>query len=105
MRQTRKILKGQIYYVQKAGFTVGSEQKSGRPAIIVSNNTGNYYSNVVEVVYLTTQCKADMPTHVPILSAIMPEEVYVQVKAEIPYGVGVYVPDRLHHGKDWYDLK
>ena len=35
----------------------------------------------------------------------MPEEVYVQVKAEIPYGVGVYVPDRLHHGKDWYDLK
>ncbi len=72
MRQTRKILKGQIYYVQKAGFTVGSEQKSGRPAIIVSNNTGNYYSNVVEVVYLTTQCKADMPTHVPILSARKP---------------------------------
>ena len=36
---------------------------------------------------------------------VMPEEVYEQVKAEIPYGVGVYVPDRLHHGKDWYDLK
>lgn len=72
MRQTRKILKGQIYYVQKAGVTVGSEQKAGRPAIIVSNNTGNYYSNVVEVVYLTTQCKADMPTHVPILSARKP---------------------------------
>lgn len=36
---------------------------------------------------------------------VMPEEVYEQVKAEIPYGVGVHVPDRLHHGKDWYDLK
>lgn len=36
---------------------------------------------------------------------VMPEEVYEQVKTEIPYGVGVYVPDRLHHGKDWYDLK
>lgn len=36
---------------------------------------------------------------------VMPEEVYEQVKSEIPYGVGVYVPDRLHHGKDWYDLK
>lgn len=70
MYQPRKILKGQIYYVNKAGGTfVGSEQMAGRPAIIVSNNTGNHYSNVVEVVYLTTQCKADMPTHVPILSA------------------------------------
>lgn len=36
---------------------------------------------------------------------VMPEEIYEQVKVEIPYGVGVYVPDRLHHGKDWYDLK
>lgn len=36
---------------------------------------------------------------------VMPEEVYGQVKTELPYGVGVYVPDRLHHGKDWYDLK
>ena len=36
---------------------------------------------------------------------VMPEKVYEQVKLEIPYGVGVYVPDHLHHGKDWYDLK
>lgn len=73
MYQPRKILKGQIYYVNKIGEDfVGSEQMAGRPAIIVSNNTGNHYSNVVEVVYLTTQCKADMPTHVPILSARKP---------------------------------
>nr|WP_298061198.1 type II toxin-antitoxin system PemK/MazF family toxin [uncultured Blautia sp.] len=73
MYQPRKILKGQIHYVNKTGGSfVGSEQMAGRPAIIVSNNTGNHYSNVVEVVYLTTQCKADMPTHVPILSAKKP---------------------------------
>lgn len=36
---------------------------------------------------------------------VMPEGVYEQIKAELPYGVGVYVPGRLHHGKDWYDLK
>ena len=73
MYQPRKILKGQIYYVNKAGGSfVGNEQAAGRPAIIVSNNTGNHYSNVVEIVYLTTQCKADMPTHVPILSARKP---------------------------------
>ena len=36
---------------------------------------------------------------------VMPEEVYEQVKTELPYGVGVYVPDHLHYGKEWYDLK
>lgn len=73
MYQSRKILKGQIYYVNKVGGSfIGSEQAAGRPAVIVSNNTGNRYSNVVEVVYLTTQCKADMPTHIPISSARRP---------------------------------
>lgn len=73
MYNSRKIFKGQIYYVSKTGInTTGSEQTAGRPAIIVSNNTGNHYSNVVEVVYLTTQCKADMPTHISISSARKP---------------------------------
>ena len=63
MYQSRKILKGQIYYVNNVGGSfVGSEQVAGRPAIIVSNNIGNRYSNVVEVVYPTTRSKADMPT-------------------------------------------
>ena len=48
MYQSRKILKGQIYYVNNVGGSfVGSEQVAGRPAIIVSNNIGNRYSNVV----------------------------------------------------------
>ena len=36
---------------------------------------------------------------------VMPEDVYEKVKKEIPYGVGVYVPDGMHYKGQWYNLK
>ncbi len=36
---------------------------------------------------------------------VMPEEVYEKVKDEIPYNVGVYVPDNMNYRGRWYDLK
>lgn len=48
------INRGDIFYVNPSE-TVGSEQRSGRPAIIVSNPLCNEHSPVVEVVYLTCQ--------------------------------------------------
>lgn len=62
------IKRGDIYYIAKYP-TIGSEQQAGRPAIIVSNEKNNQHSATVEVVYLTTQPKADLPTHVTISSA------------------------------------
>ena len=62
------INRGDIFYVNPSE-TVGSEQRSGRPAIIVSNPLCNEHSPVVEVVYLTCQYKKSMPTHVRIESA------------------------------------
>ncbi len=61
------IKRGQIYYVESI-YSIGSEQRAGRPAIIVSNDKCNEHSDVVEVVYLTTQPKRDLPTHVTIRS-------------------------------------
>lgn len=62
--------RGEIYYIHKGDVrTMGSEQEAGRPAIIVSNDKANEYSPVVEVVYLTTQPKTDLPTHCTIRSA------------------------------------
>lgn len=62
--------RGDIYYIHKGDArTYGSEQEAGRPAIIVSNDTANEHSPVVEIVYLTTQPKTDLPTHVTIKSA------------------------------------
>lgn len=63
------IKRGEIYYINKANPEVGSEQWSGGPAIIVSNDNINQRSQTVEVVYLTTQPKADLPTHATISSA------------------------------------
>lgn len=67
MNMDMAILKGDIYYIEKYQ-TYGSEQQSARPAIVVSNNKCNESSAVVEVVYLTTQPKTDLPTHVTIRS-------------------------------------
>ena len=59
--------RGEIYYIKKGNTTsTGSETWSNRHAIIVSANHINKFSNVVQVVYITTQAKSDSPTHVDI---------------------------------------
>ena len=63
-----RIERGDIFYVYKNAPTYGSEQMAGRPAIIVSNDKNNQSSETVEVVYLTTQPKTPLPTHVTIRS-------------------------------------
>lgn len=63
-----EIKRGDIWYVSKDNYT-GCEQAAGRPAIIVSNEKNNACAEVVEVVYLTTQPKKDLPTHVLIRSS------------------------------------
>lgn len=62
------IKRGDVFYVEREDTEVGSEQRSGRPAIVVSNNAQNSTSDVVQVVYLTTKPKTDLPTHVTIRS-------------------------------------
>lgn len=68
------IKRGEMYYVVRSDYDskIGSEQQPGRPAIIVSNNKCNMFSSVVEVVYLTTKPKTDLPTHVDIRTSSQP---------------------------------
>ena len=56
--------RGEIYYIESTYRETGSEQRGGRPAVIVSNDKNNENSEVVEVVYMTTKPKNDLPTHV-----------------------------------------
>lgn len=62
-----EVYRGDIFFVRKGGFNTGSEQDAGRPAVVVSNDKGNEHSPCVEVVYLTTQEKNPLPTHVDIV--------------------------------------
>lgn len=64
--QDIRIHRGDIFWVRQDYAAVGSEARKNRPAIIVSNDKNNTYSETVEIVYLTTAEKKPMPTHVSI---------------------------------------
>lgn len=65
------IKRGEMFYISRGGASYsGSEQHSDRPAVVVSNNKNNENSNVVEIVYMTTQPKTDLPTHVTVRSTV-----------------------------------
>lgn len=71
MEQEYNIRRGDIFYISRTPV-IGCEQFSGRPAIVVSCDVNNKTSETVEVVYLTTRIKANLPTHVAIQSAKFP---------------------------------
>lgn len=63
--------RGDVYYVEP-NYSVGSEQRAGRPAVIVSNNKNNEHSTTVEIVYFTTKDKRYLPTHVTVNATGVP---------------------------------
>jgi mRNA interferase MazF len=50
--------RGEIYYVEYSGDWTGNEVMGGRPAIVVSNDIVNLNSQLIVIVYLTTQDRA-----------------------------------------------
>lgn len=36
---------------------------------------------------------------------VMPEEVFKKIRNEIPYNIGVFVPNGMNYRGEWYDLK
>lgn len=55
--------RGEVYYIMSYP-THGNEQRSGRPAVIVSNDLNNKHSNTYEICFMTLQEKPNIPTHV-----------------------------------------
>lgn len=76
------IKRGEMFYIGRGGASYkGSEQHADRPAVVVSNDKNNENSGVVEIVYMTTQPKTDLPTHVTVrstgrVSTVLCEQVY-----------------------------
>ena len=86
------IKRGDIYFITGIEAT-GSEQGGERPAVIVSNDTGNKYAPVVEAAYPTTKRKTDIPTHVYINSAERPsialcEQIVTVCKSRLERYIG-----------------
>lgn len=64
------VKRGDVVYIKKVGITVGCGQSADRPAVIVSNDIGNKNSTCVEIIYLTTQKKAYLPTHTEVIAKV-----------------------------------
>ena len=86
-----EVLRGDIYFIKNFVRTTGSEQTADRPAVIVSNNTGNHFSDLCEVVYLTTKEKKPLPTHVEILARVPSIAICEQVCTVSQERLGEYI--------------
>lgn len=94
--------RGEIYYIESTYRETGSEQRGGRPAVIVSNDKNNENSEVVEVVYMTTKPKNDLPTHVFIRSALSPSTVLCeQVNSVSVKRIGTLLWQSLWGSTSW----
>lgn len=63
MHEEILIKKGDIYYADLMPV-IGSEQGGKRPVLVIQNNIGNKHSSTVIVAVITSQQKAELPTHV-----------------------------------------
>ena len=88
-------VRGDIFYVNytQPGVeeTIGSEQRPGRPAIIVSSDLGNEHSSTVTVVYLTTKEKRPMAVHVPVICKVPATALCEQIATISKDRLGEYV--------------
>lgn len=73
------IKRGDIVYIKGCHCHDCSVQAGDRPAIIVSNDKANIYSDVVEVVFLTSARKTPLPTHVNVSALVKSTALCEQV--------------------------
>lgn len=88
-----EIYKGDIFYIMTLNKdkTEGSEQKADRPAVVVSNNKCNEFSEVIEVVCLTTKEKTPLPTHVEVMCHVPSTALCEQIFSVSKKRVGNYI--------------
>lgn len=55
--------RGQIYYIESNHQEIGSEQRAGRPAVIVSNDKNNENSTTVETKEAKHQARERAAPH------------------------------------------
>ena len=99
------VKRGEIYYISRGGYNTGSEQQADRPGVIVSNdknNKNNKNSQTLEVVYLTTQPKNELPTHCTIrstgrVSTVLCEQIHTVAVERIGKYIGVCTAQEMQN--------
>ena len=77
-----------------------SVQGGTRVCVVVSNNTGNSYAPIVEIVYVTTKKKNSLPTHfltksTPEPSTVLCEQVMTVPKDDLVKYYGALTQDEI----------
>ena len=95
----RQYNRGEIYYVTQKP-TTGCEIATGRPAVIISNQTINKNLNTIEVVFLTTKVKSLVPEHTIIKSSgaiatTICEQISTIDKSRLREYIGECTPDEM----------
>ena len=95
----KSVLRGEIYYIIKSE-TIGSEQETGRPAVVVSSNANNQNAATYEVVYLTTREKIPIPTHTKITatgvtSTVLCEQISTVARERLGNYIGTCTPEEV----------
>lgn len=96
------VKRGEIYYISRGGYNTGSEQQADRPGVIVSNDKNNKNSQTLEVVYLTTQPKNELPTHCTIrstgrVSTVLCEQIHTVAMERIGKYIGVCTAQEMQN--------
>lgn len=103
-----EIKRGEIYWVEANTYKYenGDHTYNGfptnRPAVIVSNDKNNVFSDAVEIIYLTSKKKPDLPTHTAITnpglwhkSTAMCEQITSIPKARLGDKIGECTPEQM----------
>ena len=90
--------RGDVYFIKSNNKEEGVEIHANRPAVIVSNDAANEHSELLEVCYLTTAPKKDLPTHVLTRSCLRPstiiaEQITTVSKTRVGDYIGRITPD------------
>ena len=96
------VKRGEIYYISRGGYNTGSEQQADRLGVIVSNDKNNKNSQTLEVVYLTTQPKNELPTHCTIrstgrVSTVLCEQIHTVAVERIGKYIGVCTAQEMQN--------
>lgn len=102
----RRIKRGEIYYVDLEPVC-GSEQGGKRPALIISNDTGNRFSPTVIVAVITSRplSREHLPTHYLIgdvsglekYSTVLLEQLRTIDKKRIVFKMGKVSPEVMRN--------
>ena len=108
MIQNWKFQRGDIFFT-RFDNAIGSEQSGNRPAVVLQNDVGNFYSPTLIVATLTSKAakKYTQPTHcllvnefLSVPSIVQAEQIFTVDKSRVLKFLGHLTPEEMDRGDD-----